>query len=143
METKYLGYRFSSVKITASGLWIWFAGIHLWIQQTKHLQCTFTFLMPVLISMLKYDTLFCCLSMTTQPKSISTSIYNQLTWSCCHARRRQLSKIDKYKVHPQLGFSSYLSIWRAVQEWSWYHLVHNNLSLLGFCKQTKNLAKWF
>ena len=40
METKYLGYRFSSVKITASCLWIWFAGIHLWIQQTKHLQCT-------------------------------------------------------------------------------------------------------
>ena len=41
METKYLGYRFSSVKITASScLWIWFAGIHLWIQQTKHLQCS-------------------------------------------------------------------------------------------------------
>jgi hypothetical protein len=39
METKYLGYRFSSVKITASCLWIWFAGIHLWIQQTKHYQC--------------------------------------------------------------------------------------------------------
>ena len=40
METKYLGYRFSSVKITASCLWIWFTGIHLWIQQTKHLQCS-------------------------------------------------------------------------------------------------------
>jgi hypothetical protein len=31
METKYLGYRFSSVKITASCLGIWFAGIRLWI----------------------------------------------------------------------------------------------------------------
>ena len=40
METKYLGYRFSSVKITASCLWTWFAGIRLWIQQTKHLQCS-------------------------------------------------------------------------------------------------------
>ena len=39
METKYLGYLFSSVKITANCLWIWFAGIHLWIQQTKYLQC--------------------------------------------------------------------------------------------------------
>ena len=38
-KKKYLGYRFSSVKISASCLWIWFAGIHLWIQQTKHLQC--------------------------------------------------------------------------------------------------------
>ena len=40
METKYLDYRFSSVKITASCLWTWFTGIHLWIQQTKHLQCS-------------------------------------------------------------------------------------------------------
>ena len=39
METKYLGYRFSSVKITASCLGIWFADKRLWIQQTKHLQC--------------------------------------------------------------------------------------------------------
>ena len=39
METKYLGYRFSSVKITASCLWTLFTGIHLWIQQTKHLRC--------------------------------------------------------------------------------------------------------
>ena len=29
-----------SVEITASCLWTWFAGIHLWIQQTKHLQCS-------------------------------------------------------------------------------------------------------
>ena len=36
METKYLGYRFSSVKITAGCLGIWFEGIRLWIQQTKH-----------------------------------------------------------------------------------------------------------
>ena len=40
METKYLDYRFLSVKITASWVRIWFAGIHLWIQQPKHLQCT-------------------------------------------------------------------------------------------------------
>ena len=40
MEAKYLHYTFLSVKIIASCLWIWFAGIHLWIQQTKHLQCT-------------------------------------------------------------------------------------------------------
>ena len=39
METKYFGYRFSAVKITVSCLGIWFADIHLWIQQTKHLQC--------------------------------------------------------------------------------------------------------
>ena len=39
METKYFGDRFLSVKITASCLWIWFADIRLWIQQTKHLQC--------------------------------------------------------------------------------------------------------
>ena len=40
METKYFGYRFLSVKITASCFWIWFAGIRLWFQQTKLLQCT-------------------------------------------------------------------------------------------------------
>ena len=40
MESTYLGYRFLSVKITASCVWIWFAGIRLWIQQTKHLQCS-------------------------------------------------------------------------------------------------------
>ena len=39
METKYFGYRFLSVKITASCLRIWFADIRLWFQQTKHLQC--------------------------------------------------------------------------------------------------------
>ena len=39
MEIKYLGYRFSAVKIAASCLWIWFADKRLWIQQTKHLQC--------------------------------------------------------------------------------------------------------
>ena len=37
METKYLGYRFSAVKITASCLGIWFADKRLWILQTKHL----------------------------------------------------------------------------------------------------------
>ena len=37
METKYLGYRFSSVKITASCLWIWFAGIRLWIYVFGHI----------------------------------------------------------------------------------------------------------
>ena len=42
METKHFGYRFLSVKITASCLRIWFADIHLWIQQTKHLQCSST-----------------------------------------------------------------------------------------------------
>ena len=43
METKYFGYRFLSVKITASCLWIWFVGIHLRFQQTKHLQCNICF----------------------------------------------------------------------------------------------------
>jgi hypothetical protein len=36
LETTYVQ---QSVKITAGCFWIWFADIHLWIQQTKHLQC--------------------------------------------------------------------------------------------------------